>query len=131
MRKPTPEYKDEWVKELTEEQYAVLIDKQTEPPFTGRYVHETKDGTYVCVACGNPLFSSSAKFNSSTGWPSFDEALPGSVKTLLDDSLGMHRMEVVCSRCGSHLGHLFLDGPTSTGKRYCLNSICLDLEEEK
>lgn len=131
MKKPTPEYKDEWIKDLTDEQYAVLVEKETEVPFTGKYVHETKDGTYMCVVCGNPLFSSDTKFDSGTGWPSFDEALPGAVKTVPDDSMGMHRMEVVCARCGSHLGHLFNDGPTNTGKRYCLNSVCLDLEEDK
>jgi len=74
--------------------------------------------------CGNPLFSADAKFESGTGWPSFDQALPGAVKEISDDSMGMHRVEIVCARCGSHLGHLFDDGPTATGKRYCTNSVC-------
>lgn len=93
-----------------------------------KYVDEEKDGIYSCAACGNPLFSSDAKFDSYTGWPSFDQALPGAVKEVEDNSRGMHRTEVVCARCGSHLGHLFNDGPTKTGMRYCLNSDCLKLE---
>jgi len=124
-----PEKEEGWKKNLTPEQYAVLREKATEKPFTGKLLHETKDGTYNCSACGNPLFSSDAKFDSGTGWPSFDEALPGSVRLIPDQSLGMERTEVVCARCGSHLGHLFDDGPTKTHKRYCLNSVCLDLDE--
>ena len=115
---------------LTSEQYHVLRQKGTEAPFTGKYVHETKDGSYACVVCDTPLFSSKAKFDSGTGWPSFDEALPGAVTLKDDNTLGMHRTEVICTKCGSHLGHLFDDGPTKTGKRYCLNSVCLDLKEE-
>ncbi len=115
-----PKNEEEWKKNLTPEQYKVLREKGTEAPFTGKYVHEEKDGTYTCVACGNPLFSSKAKFDSGTGWPSFDEALPGSVKFSMDD---------LCARCGAHLGHVFDDGPTKTGKRFCLNSVCLDLAE--
>lgn len=122
---------EEWKKDLTPEEYRVLREKGTEAPFTGKYVHENKDGMYTCVACGNPLFSSDAKFDSGTGWPSFDDALPGAVRLEEDDSLGMSRTEVVCARCGSHLGHVFDDGPTKTGKRYCMNSVCLGLEEEK
>ena len=121
---------DEWKKELTPEQYSVLREKGTETPFLGKYLNEEKDGTYTCVACGNPLFASTAKFDSGTGWPSFDSALPGAVEYKEDNSSGMTRMEVLCSKCGSHLGHLFDDGPTETGKRYCLNSICLDLKED-
>lgn len=116
---------------LTPEQYRVLREKGTEAPFSGKYVHETKDGMYACIVCGNKLFSSSAKFDSGTGWPSFDEALPGAVRQIEDDSHGMHRVEIVCANCNSHLGHVFDDGPTETGKRYCLNSVCLDLEEQK
>ena len=129
--KPIPKDNSEWKKDLTPEQYKVLREKGTEPPFTGKYIHEEKDGTYNCAACGNPLFASDAKFESGTGWPSFDKALPGAVIEQEDDTAGMQRIEVVCARCGSHLGHVFNDGPTKTGMRYCLNGVCLDLEETK
>ncbi len=118
---------DELKARVGEEAYAVLRKGATEAPFTGKYVHEKATGTYNCAACGNPLFLSEAKFDSGTGWPSFDAALPGSVTYKEDTSHGMSRTEIVCSRCGSHLGHVFDDGPTKTGKRYCLNSVCLDL----
>lgn len=120
---------EELKKKLTPLQYKVLREKGTEVPFSGKYVHENKDGTYSCVVCGNPLFASGSKFDSGTGWPSFDLALPGSVKEIEDNSLGMKRVEIVCAKCNSHLGHLFNDGPTQTGKRYCTNSVCLDLKE--
>ncbi len=113
---------------LTPEEYAVLRQKGTEAPFSGKLLHDDRTGMYNCKVCGNQLFSSESKFDSGTGWPSFDEAIPGAVKLVSDDSHGMHRTEVVCSKCESHLGHLFDDGPTETGKRYCLNSVCLDLE---
>ena len=124
-----PTTEEEWKKKLTPEQYAVLRAKGTEAPFTGKYVHEEKNGMYNCAACGNPLFSSDAKFDSGTGWPSFDQALPGAVKYEHDDKYGMNRTEVLCAKCSSHLGHVFDDGPASTGKRYCMNSVCLALEE--
>ncbi len=122
---------DEIKKMLTPEEYAVLRQKGTEAPFSGKLLHDDRDGMYTCKVCGQKLFSSDAKFDSGTGWPSFDQAIPGSIKEIPDDTHGMHRVEVICSNCGSHLGHLFQDGPTKTGKRYCLNSVCLDLEEEK
>jgi peptide-methionine (R)-S-oxide reductase len=128
---PTPKSENEWKKNLTPEQYRILRERGTEPPFTGKYVDEEKDGTYHCAACGNSLFSSDAKFDSQTGWPSFDQAMPGAVKEIEDNTMGMKRTEVVCARCGSHLGHVFNDGPTKTHMRYCLNSVCLDLEEKK
>lgn len=118
-----------WRDKLTPEQYRVLREKGTEAPFSGKLLHENSKGQYACMACGNLLFSSDAKFDSGTGWPSFDEALPGAVKLIADDSHGMHRTEVVCAKCNSHLGHVFDDGPTATGKRYCLNSVCLDLKK--
>jgi peptide-methionine (R)-S-oxide reductase len=136
--KPMPENDEEWQKRLTPEQYKILRERGTEAPFTGEYVHEKADGTYACIACGNSLFSSDAKFDSGTGWPSFDSALPGAVETHTDNDHGMVRTEITCARCGSHLGHVFDDGPTdpsigsgqATGKRYCINSVCLDLEEK-
>ncbi len=122
--------KEEMKKKLPEDLYEVAVNGGTEAPFTGEYIDEKTKGTYNCKVCGNPLFSSEKKFDSGTGWPSFDEALPGAIKFNEDDSHGMKRTEVVCAKCGSHLGHVFEDGPTKTGKRYCMNSICLNLDEE-
>lgn len=119
------------MKELTPEQKRVLKEKGTEAPFSGKFVHKTKDGTYKCMACDNPIFSSDAQFDSGSGWPSFDKAIPGAVKQVEDNDHGMHRIEITCAQCDSHLGHVFDDGPTETGKRYCINSVCLDLEEKK
>ena len=129
-KRPMPQSEEEWKKMLTSEQYAILREKGTEMAFTGEYLHEKADGTYACAACGNPLFGSDAKFDSGTGWPSFDQALPGAIETHRDISGGMERTEITCARCGGHLGHVFDDGPTKTGKRYCINSVCLDLEEK-
>lgn len=122
---------EELKNKLTPEEYAVLRQKGTEAPFSGKLLHDDRDGMYKCKVCGQNLFSSDAKFDSGTGWPSFDKAIPGSVKEIEDNAHGMSRTEVVCSQCGSHLGHVFNDGPTDTGMRYCLNSVCLDLEENK
>lgn len=119
----------DWRQKLTPEQYAVLRQKGTEAPFSGALLHENSDGMYTCMACGNVLFSSDAKFDSGSGWPSFDQALPGAVVLTNDDSHGMSRTEVSCAKCGSHLGHVFKDGPTPTGDRYCINSVCLGLEK--
>ena len=129
-RPHVPKTEEDWQKTLTPEQYRILREKGTEMAFTGEYLHEKADGTYACAACGNPLFASDTKFDSGTGWPSFDSALPGAVETHTDTAHGMRRVEITCARCGSHLGHVFDDGHTKTGKRYCINSVCLDLEQK-
>ncbi|HEY1037386.1 MAG TPA: peptide-methionine (R)-S-oxide reductase MsrB [Candidatus Paceibacterota bacterium] len=120
----TEKTETQWKAELSPEQFRVLREKGTEAPFSGK-LSPSADGVYKCAACGNPLFRADAKFESGTGWPSFDQAIEGSVKEVTDTSHGMVRVETVCASCGSHLGHLFDDGPTETGKRYCMNSVCL------
>lgn len=116
----------EWKADLTPHQYEVLREKATERPFTGEYDDFFEKGTYVCAACGNPLFKSDTKFNSHCGWPSFDQAIKGSVVYHHDVSFGMDRTEVMCAKCGGHLGHVFDDGPKeTTGERYCTNSVSI------
>jgi peptide-methionine (R)-S-oxide reductase len=122
----------DWKSDLTPEQYHILREKGTEAPFTGEYVNTKEKGMYNCAACGQQLFSSETKFDSGTGWPSFDQAIPGSTKMEHDEAFGMRRTEVMCSRCGSHLGHVFDDGPkATTGQRFCINSACLMLDKNK
>ncbi|MBC8267474.1 MAG: peptide-methionine (R)-S-oxide reductase MsrB [Rhodospirillaceae bacterium] len=123
--------KEEWLQQLTPEQYAICREKGTERPFTGKYNNTDTAGTYVCACCGEELFTSDAKFNSSCGWPSFTKTAPGdTVEEHEDHTLGMWRTEVTCKRCDSHLGHVFNDGPPPTGLRYCINSASIKLVEK-
>lgn len=122
---------EEWKKQLSPMQYKILRRRGTEEPFTGTLLHNKEDGTYRCAGCGNVLFKSRDKFDSGTGWPSFTEALPGSLVLLPDHSYGRIRTEVRCSRCEGHLGHVFDDGPKPTGKRFCINSVGLTFEKKK
>lgn len=120
---------DEWKELLTPEQYEVLRNKSTEKPFSGKYVNHTAKGIYVCAGCGTELFSSGDKFDAGCGWPSFSAALAdGRILEKQDLSHGMVRTEIVCAKCGGHLGHIFNDGPKPTGLRYCVNSVSLDFK---
>jgi len=120
----------EWRKQLTPEQYHVAREKGTERAFTGSLWNNKKDGVYRCIGCGEPLFDSGTKFDSGTGWPSFTDPMPGSnIETEEDNSYGMRRIEVHCKKCGTHLGHVFPDGPGQSGQRYCINSCSLSFDE--
>jgi len=122
----------EWRQQLDDDQYHVCREKGTERAFTGAYWNTKTEGTYRCVACGEPLFSSETKFDSGTGWTSFYRPMgDDAVETETDQGFGMTRTEVHCRRCGSHLGHVFPDGPQPTGLRYCINSVSLDLDESE
>ncbi|SEA61078.1 peptide-methionine (R)-S-oxide reductase MsrB [Bizionia paragorgiae] len=120
----------EWKAQLTEEEYRILREKGTERPHSGEYNLVFDDGIYRCAGCDQQLFESSSKFDAHCGWPSFDDAIPGSVKNILDKSHGMLRTEIVCSNCGGHLGHVFNDGPTATGTRFCVNSVSVRLDKK-
>lgn len=127
---------EDWKKRLTPEQYRVLREKGTETPFTGKLLNEKRDGIFKCAACGRELFKSDTKYDSTipglAGWPSFaDVAASDAVELADDNSLGMHRTEVICKNCGSHLGHLFDDDSSPTGKHYCINSVCLDFNSKE
>ncbi|MES2131371.1 MAG: peptide-methionine (R)-S-oxide reductase MsrB [Bacteroidota bacterium] len=121
---------EEWQKELNPEQYHVLREKGTERPFTGKYNMHFEKGVYKCAGCGYELFDDTQKFDSHCGWPSFDAELGSGdrIKKIKDTTFGMVRTEIVCARCGGHLGHIFDDGPTDTGERYCVNSLSIDFE---
>jgi peptide-methionine (R)-S-oxide reductase len=125
---PVHKSEEEWLEELGPERYAILRKKGTERPFSGKYNLHFDKGTYQCGACGTPIFDSQHKFDSGCGWPSFDEAIPGKVEYQRDRSHGMIRTEILCASCGGHLGHVFEDGPTSTGRRYCVNSLSVDFK---
>lgn len=120
---------NEWRSELSDEQYRVLRTKSTEAPHTGKYNLHFENGAYNCAACNQQLFESNSKFDAHCGWPSFDDSIEGTVERILDKSHGMLRTEIVCSNCGSHLGHVFNDGPTETGERFCVNSVSINFDK--
>ena len=128
MKYPVEKTEEQWKQELGEEKYKILRQKGTEFPHSGEYNLHFEKGTYVCAACKEPLFESSSKFNAHCGWPSFDESIPGKVEYIKDHSHGMIRTEILCANCGGHLGHVFDDGPTPTGIRYCVNSLSIDFK---
>jgi peptide-methionine (R)-S-oxide reductase len=121
---------DEWRDRLTDDEYHILRERGTEPKFSGDYLDQKADGTYTCAGCGAALFDSDTKFDSGSGWPSFYDAVEGSVELETDTRHGMTRTEVLCATCGGHLGHVFEDGPDPTGERYCINSVALDFDED-
>ncbi len=132
MEEPIKKSDEQWKETLTNDQFLVLRQKGTEAPFTGKYYANKEKGIYLCAACGQELFTSDTKFDSGTGWPSFFKPISEEkVMRKKDKSLFMERTEVLCSRCGSHLGHVFNDGPKPTGERFCMNSISLDFEKEE
>lgn len=128
---PIQKSEAQWLEELGEEKYAILRKKGTERPFTGTYNLHFEKGNYFCAGCNALLFNSNSKFESGCGWPSFDSCLDGSIEYVKDTSYGMIRVEILCTNCGGHLGHVFNDGPTQTGQRYCVNSLSLEFEKQK
>ena len=128
MKYPIEKTEEQWKQELGEEKYKILRQKGTEHPHSGEYNLHFENGTYVCAACKEPLFESDSKFNAHCGWPSFDESIPGKVEYIKDHTHGMIRTEILCANCGGHLGHVFDDGPTETGIRYCVNSLSIDFK---
>jgi peptide-methionine (R)-S-oxide reductase len=131
VKEKNQENPEEWKQKLTPEQYNICINKGTEPPFSGKYCDSKEKGIYKCVCCGEHLFHSNTKFDSGSGWPSFyDPVDEKNIEYISDSSFGMVRTEVNCNKCGSHLGHVFDDGPKPTNLRYCINSISLSLQKE-
>lgn len=121
---------EQWKQELTPEEFFILRQKGTERPYTGKLLNHKEDGLYTCAACGNELFKSEQKFDSHCGWPSFDDQIEGAINMTKDSSHGMIRTEITCAKCDGHLGHIFDDGPTETGLRYCVNSISIDFKKD-
>jgi len=127
---PIVKSESEWNNQLSDEEFRVLRKKGTELPFTGKYNNHFDKGIYRCRACDNPLYDSESKFESGCGWPSYDKALPGALEFIKDNSHGMIRTEIVCAKCGGHQGHVFNDGPSITGERYCVNSVSIRFDSE-
>lgn len=128
MKYPVQKTEEQWLEELGPERYRILREKGTERAFTGAYNMHSDKGEYHCGACDAKLFESGHKFDSGCGWPSFDESIPGTVEYVRDKTHGMIRTEILCANCGSHLGHVFDDGPTDSGQRYCVNSLSIDFK---
>ena len=126
---PIKKSDQDWKSELTVEEYHILREKGTEYPFTGKYNDHFQEGTYLCKGCNEPLYNSESKFNSHCGWPSYDSAVEGALELIPDHSAGMIRTEIVCANCGGHQGHVFNDGPTATGLRYCVNSASITFKK--
>ncbi len=123
---PINKSKKKWKAELSPEEFKILREKGTEYPFTGHYNNHYEEGTYLCKGCGSPLYESESKFDSHCGWPSYDKSIEGALEMIPDHSAGIVRTEIVCANCGGHQGHVFNDGPTRTGLRYCVNSASID-----